>query len=241
VEDIAIVVQTCDKYSFCWPGWAYYFNLFWDFNFRAKIYFANEEKEINFQLKKPINQIKTGVYEFSNRLIKILDYIEEKNIFYIQEDAWIQQKIDINSIYDCFVKFNMNNLKVCSDNQLGYMKNLEIVFDDNKPCVVDETFLRKIIGPENFLISHQAGFWKKEFLRSYLEPNENPWMNEINSTCRLLGGTLEKTNNPNYFAALKLNKNIDVSSLKIYTLPKSWYYGVCSRGYFNEKGLNLNI
>ena len=241
MEDIAIIIHTCDKYSFCWPGWAYYFNLFWDFDFPAKIYFANEEKEINFQLKKPINQIKTGTEEFSTRLIRILENIKEKNIFYIQEDAWLQQTIDVRKIYDCFIDFKMNNLKVCSDNQIGYMRNIELVMgEENKPYVVDETYLRKITGPENFLISHQASFWKKDFLYSYLKPNENPWINEINSTVRLLGGTLEKTEDPKYFGKLILNENINVKSLKIYALPKCWYYGVCSRGKFNEKGEILN-
>jgi hypothetical protein len=219
MEDLAILIHTCDKYQFAWEGWAYFFDSFWDFDFPAPIYFVNEEIDINFDLQKPIYQIKTGKGEFSTRLINALKKIEQKNVFYIQEDAWLFCKLNLNELYSNFKLLNMNNLRVCDDWLAVGSPNLLATIPDK---IIHDYPLKQITHPDDFVFSHQPGFWKKEFLLKYLEPEEDPWKNEFLTSKRMINDYPE-----------------DIGKLNMFVLLKSWYHTTVSKGYFNQGGLTL--
>lgn len=226
--DVAIIVHTCDKYKFCWEGWEYYFNRFWDFSFPAPIYFVNEEVDVHFSF--PIKQIKTGIGKFSDCLASALDQIPEKHIFYIQEDAWLQQTLDLKWIYDTFCQLDMNCLRICEEQ----IVKTEIV---SQPQMyrIEGVMLRKLDLPTPFLISHLPGFWKKDFFASTLLPGQNPWECEEGATLRLQGGDKLPSDHREYsaFYSYDPDKLVD---FKIYVLWKLWYYSVCDRGTFNYWG-----
>jgi hypothetical protein len=66
-----------------------------------------------------------------------------------------------------------------------------------------------------WLLSHNASIWNREFFLSQMEPEENPWKNEINGTVRIC------------------NKYTDP---KIYHLNERWYYqpGASQNGRLND-------
>ena len=84
----------------------------------------------------------------------------------------------------------------------------------------DKRVLKQKINSE-YLLSHNACFWNKDFLLENMTENENPWKNEFEGTKRIN----EKYDDP-----------------KIYHLDYSWYYqyGIARNGEFTQFGLELN-
>ena len=121
-DEISIIIHTCDKYKFCWEGWYYYFKQYWNFNLPWKIYFLNEVIKVDYE---NIIQIKSGYGEWSNRLKTGLNEIKSDYIFYIQEDMWLQKKIDFDLFMDLFeiVKKNdFNALRIVCNQDFKYYK-----------------------------------------------------------------------------------------------------------------------
>ncbi len=71
-----------------------------------------------------------------------------------------------------------------------------------------------------YLLSHNASIWNREFLLSVMEPNENPWKNEQLGTERIRN----KSENP-----------------RIYHCDYNFYlpYGIARGGAFTEYGEQL--
>lgn len=172
-KSLAVVIQTCDKYSFCWEGWNYYFQKYWDFSNNCKVYFLNEEKEINFP---SIIHAPTGKGEWSDRLRKGLESIPEQYILYMQEDFWLSMSIDILHYFRLFKHLSMDALRIGKDNKKFFL--YKTFYAKNIP-------LNKFSKRSRFLLCHQACIWDKNFFLSCLEKNENPWINEFAGTKRI--------------------------------------------------------
>ncbi len=172
-HSLAIIIHTCDDYIFCWAGWHYFFKKYWNFKLPFKIYFVNENLDVDFN---GIEQIKTGTGEWSVRLKKALTKIPEKNILYMQEDFWLQASIDIVKYYSVFYDLSLDRLQFSpTDPTYTLFKKFKI----------GNLVLRKFARRSNYLISHQPSIWKKSFFLSCLDNEESPWENEIDGTKRL--------------------------------------------------------
>jgi hypothetical protein len=187
--DLAIVIQTCDKYDIFWNAWFKSFCEYWDFELPYKIYFCNEVSELPFKHDK-ITQLKTGINEFSDRLLFILNNIPEEYLFYIQEDIWLIKSINIAKYYSDFVKYNFDSLRIPRDYNRFY-KLIQHIEGDY--IQLDNVF-------SGFLVSHHPSFWKKSFFIKCMCKGENPWMNETLATERI------RKINPRIFTIIKTVK-----------------------------------
>ena len=219
-DDITVIVQTCDKYNFLWKGWYYSFKENWDWSLNWDIYFCNEEEKLNFSDSR-IKQLNTSRSHdssgFSNRLIDILTKIKTKYILYIQDDMWLHKKIDKKTFEDSLYlmkHFDWNCIKIHEKTFFNYDLEQTNHFINNKRV------LKQKINSE-YLLSHNACFWNKDFLLENMTENENPWKNEFEGTKRIS----ERYDDP-----------------KIYHLDYSWYYqyGIARNGEFTQFGLELN-
>ena len=172
-NEFAVVIHTCDKYSFCWEGWNYYFQENWASSPNIKVYFINEEKIINYP---NVTRLPTGVGEWSDRLKRGLNMIPEKYILYMQEDFWLTSPIDINKYLKIFKHLSMNALRITHDCHYYYLH--KCFFAESLP-------FHKYSRRSKYLVSHQASIWNKDFFLSCLEDNETPWINEDLGTKRL--------------------------------------------------------
>ena len=137
-------MHTCDKYSELWDSFVYYFDK--HFKDNLKKYIATEEKKVNY--KGWIN-IKTGKGEWSDRLRIALKQIPDDQIFYIQEDIWLDKDFELPKC-----------IHVCPTNK--YLKTKGGVFEKES----------------DYLMNHKPAIWDKEFFLKYLKPNQTPWENE---------------------------------------------------------------
>ena len=216
LDDVSVIIQTCDKYEFLWKGMylSWRNNWCWDLNW--PIYFCNEEADPKFndariqQIKSPLSNTASG---FSDRLIDILNKVKTKYVLYIQDDMWpilpVDKNILINSLYT-LKHFDWNCIKL--HEKIWYNYKLE-----KTNHFIGGHRLLKYVHDSEYLLTHNAGLWNREYLLSNILPNEDPWTNEFNGTDRII------------------KRNEDH---KIYHIDYKWYYqpGVSAGGNLISAG-----
>lgn len=171
--DITLLIGTCDKYSFIWKEFIFYFNKYWDNDIEIEKYFMTEtlvdDTIENFKF------IKNGKIPYSNCLINTLNQISTKYILWMQDDYLLRRTLK-KELFDDYLKFvkenNADRLGICEDSSLYSTHHIS-----------DNFF--KFNQNSRFTISMQSSIWNAEFLKSCLIPNENPWQFEDNGSKRL--------------------------------------------------------
>lgn len=174
---VALLVHSCDRYELLFRGFEYFFQKNWDFDIPCTYYFATEE--ISAEVKNFVN-IKSGPGQWSDRLVRLLDQIEEEYVLYFQEDMWLNKPVSksfFTDLFDIATKNAWKQVKLSSSE----------VFKTKETNLFIEGFNIAVLKNEEsgFLMSHQVTLWDKVFLRQQLMPNEHPWRNERKGTKRL--------------------------------------------------------
>jgi hypothetical protein len=193
--EVSLLVHTCDNYLKFWSGMLYSLEFNWNFN-SIPVYWASEEipiHEHNFTCRglpyKPNNKIrqiltgKTDKNGFSNRMICALKEIDTKWVIYIQEDMWLISKIDDNLISKLILfgdSVNADAIKIHT--KLFYYTAYRL---ENTDYIIDGIRVQKYSQGDNFLHSHNATIWNREYLLSNLAEGEDPWVNEIEGSKRM--------------------------------------------------------
>jgi hypothetical protein len=167
----------------------------WNFN-KVPVYWASEEisiheypftcREIPYKPNPSIRQILTGKTDkngFSTRMIRALEQVESKWVIYIQEDMWIISKIDDNVIDKLLLvaeTTNADSIKIHT--KLFYYTKYRL---ENTGYMIDNIRLQKYSAGDNFLHSHNATIWNREYLINNLVEGEDPWINEVEGSKRM--------------------------------------------------------
>lgn len=213
-DDITVIIQSCDNYERFWNGWYLSFSRYWNWNLNWPVYFCTEEKDLPFNDYR-INNIKSPKSEnssqFSNRLLDILSKIKTKYVLYMQEDMWLMVQADYITFKKVLYKMRVNNWN-CIRIHEKLWGNYEFLKTNH---FVEGKRILKAKNNSEWLLSHNACIWNKDFFTSCIEENENPWENEIRGTVRIA------------------NKYTDP---KIYHLNERWYYqpGASQGGNMNS-------
>ena len=195
MKDISLLIHTCDNYSNFWTGMLFSLDFNWDFN-KIPVYWASEEISIhehnftcrNFSYKpnKQIQQILTGKTDkngFSNRMITSLKQIDTEWVIYMQEDMWLLSKIDyeVMSKLLLFAQISKaDSIKIHT--KLGYYDSYRL---ENTNVTIDNIKLQKYSEGDNFLHSHNATIWNKQYLIDNILNGEDPWTNEVEGSKRM--------------------------------------------------------
>jgi hypothetical protein len=176
-HNIALLVHTCDRYEFLYPGFDIFFSRNWDFKIPCSYYFATEVKDATISGFK---NIKSGQGEWADRLTTLLNSLEEEYILYLQEDMWLSKPVNsdfFKQLFDYAKQHDCKQIKLHSASVYKtlvtdqFMEGFNIATIDNKAS--------------DFLMSHQVTLWKKDFLLAQLYKKEHPWRNERKGTRRL--------------------------------------------------------
>ncbi|CAM3729249.1 hypothetical protein MUGA111182_05800 [Mucilaginibacter galii] len=177
-QSAALLVHTCDRYRFLYPGFSYFFNKNWDFKANCKYYFATEK--VNFTLPH-FQNIHSGKGEWSDRLRYLLqEVITEKYVLYFQEDMWLQKPVSssfINELITLARQFEWKHVKLGSAD-IYKTHPTHYYIDGFNVTVLDN-------AASDYLMSHQVTLWDREFLIQQLHKGEHPWRNERRGTKRL--------------------------------------------------------
>jgi len=194
--NLAIIINTTDKYSHIWDAWYYYFKKYWNYNY--PIYFLNEKKNISY----PFKQIKVDISEkdlWTKKLRESIKQIPEDNIFLILEDLFFIKtfkKNEFERIYNAFKIINADALRIKD------IARFYTIHDTH--FFVNGTNLKKFDSFSEYLISYSPNIWKKSFLLECIKYDENPWRNEINGSKRI------QNKNLNIYIYEKLNWYVNV-------------------------------
>lgn len=193
--DLSLLIHTCDSYERFWPGMLFSLDFNWDYNL-IPVYWASEEinihnhslgcKGIPYSPDKNIRSILTGKTEregFSTRMKIALEKIPTKWVIYMQEDMWLISSLSgqllSNLVLFCDLK-NVSSLKIHT--KLNYYEGYKLEKTD---YVIDGLGVLKYCDGENYLHSHNATIWNREYLIDHLVEGEDPWKNEIEGSKRM--------------------------------------------------------
>lgn len=193
--DISLLIITCDQYRGYWPGMLYSLDFNWDFD-KIPVYWASEEKSIHtesfecrglkYTPEKRINQILTGKTDkngFSDRLINSLEKIPTRWVILMCEDMWHISNPGTNTFSELLTFAQVTNAEsIKIHTKLHYYTAYRL---EDTPYKIGKEYLYKHSEGDNFLLSHNATIWDKQYLLKHLIPGEDPWTNEIEGSKRM--------------------------------------------------------
>ena len=171
--DLAVVINTTDKYSHIWDRWYYYFKKHWTLD--LPLYFLNEKKDIPF----PFKQIKVDIPEkelWTKKLRESVKQIPENNLFILLEDLFFTDGFGVGEldwIYGYFMVTNAHAMRIQPKS-----KYTTTMFTVSKK-------ITKLTQDSQYLIAHTPNIWKKDFLLECIKYDEDPWINELEGTKRI--------------------------------------------------------
>lgn len=214
----AFVFHACDAYEPLFKGCIYYFNKYWDKNLPIDKYFITEEKEPTLDGFKII---KSGKGAWTKRLENAIRQIDAEYILYFQEDYWLTQKVDANlfkRIMDVVVELRPPLLKLHNQKDDFY-------FLPSEQKKINGFTVEKLdTQKSDFLLSHRAAFWQRDFFLEHLKKKESPWQNELFGTERLRGKDV---------SIYMIDYFRDNDNGRMESGPYSHYYTVAKEGKVN--------
>lgn len=166
---MAIVMVGYDGYDDIWVD---FFNLYkknWP-NCPYKIYLVDNEKGYDMPGLTVIHAGKGA--EWSIKVQKALEILEEKYICLLLEDFYFGNLVDNNTVSEILDFMDSDNLKYYKLNSFSKIKT---------PNYKDIDYLHVLPGNLEYAISLQPCIWEKNFLKEKVgEGNYNPWKFEVN-------------------------------------------------------------
>lgn len=176
-REIAVLIHTCDRYKLLFKGFNYFFQKNWNFNIPCNYYFLTENEIVDFP---PFVNLHSGTGEWSDRLRKTLENLDEKYILYIQEDFWLNRPVTESFFCALFEYIEKKQIQLYKIH--GCDKYITIPTTD----YVDGFNIAKIDNLNSkYLMSHQISIWDREFFIKQLPLGEHPWRNERKGSKRL--------------------------------------------------------
>lgn len=221
---VALLVHSCDRYEFLYKGFEIFFSRHWDFDIPCSYYFATEEKKVAI---KGFKNIQSGKGQWSDRLMILLQQIQEEYILYFQEDMWLTKNVNLKfftQLFELAAQNRWQQLKLHSSEVYNTIPTSTYIEGFNIAKLNNHT--------SGYLMSHQVTLWDKKFFSEQLYKNEHPWRNERRGSKRL------KKINPQIFHAdyfaengkPEINKNLD-------PVKRSEYYTISLNGVLNSNVL----
>ncbi|AXX91784.1 hypothetical protein CPU12_11505 [Malaciobacter molluscorum LMG 25693] len=168
-KDTALIVLSCDGYS---DLWITFIDTFFDnwANCPFSIYILSNTKKCE---DKRIKTLLSGDdVDWSSSLRKGIEQLEEKNLFFFLEDAFLCEKVDnieFTKKYNFFI-----------ENKLNYLR----LRPAPKPDIKYNKDFGELSNKSMYRVSLYSSFWKKDVFLEILKDGESAWEFEINGTKR---------------------------------------------------------
>lgn len=170
MNELSILILSCDKYSDLWGGFFYQMNK--TFPTQLKKYLVSNHLDYVEQDIANLTVIKNGDdTNWSGNLLKVLTKIPEKKVFIILEDIYIESQVDPR-IFE-----QIQNFLFETDAQ-----HIKYMGSPKATLPVNTEFSAYEIGMP-YLVS-ACGIWDREYLSSLLIDGENAWDFEVNASYR---------------------------------------------------------
>jgi len=196
MTNIDVLIGSCDNYSYLWKNFDILFQKYWKLS--TKNVLVGET--INFNNPNYIT-VTPGVTPWGYRILKALELITSKYVFFILDDYYLTEPFTQDFINNHITILEKHNaVKIMMDIDYGKpIYHLDHIEND----------LYKFNIESEYLNSVQPAIWETKFLKKVLHPNFSPWDFE---TC---GNEYTKTLNP---------------LILLKARPKHMYFNLIRRG-----------
>lgn len=176
---VTVLVNSSDGFEDCWGPFFRLFREHWPDCF-FPILLNTETRDYTYPgLDVAASRVAWGDAHrptWSECLIRAIDQVRTPLVLYLQEDYFFDRPVRHAAICDIVETMSAHP----SIAHVGLTKHGSV-----GPFELSEfPGLEKIPRTAGYRISTQAGLWRAEVLRSYLDPCENGWMFEIYGTLR---------------------------------------------------------
>lgn len=179
MDNISLVVSSCDKYSTAWYPYFELVKKFWPTHPR-KIILITESKSYSHP-GLDIVTVKGGRDDtWSQRLLKALDIVDTEYIIFSLEDFFLLGPVDQQRIDNCAGWMDENRrIAQC---RLSTWQAIELG-EEYEPG--SGFYYTSEDTP--FRLDTQVALWRKSDLISFIDPKESPWQFEGEGTKRING------------------------------------------------------
>ena len=160
-NNVSIVVSSCDLFEDCWAPFIHSMRKYWP-DCEWPVYVISNHKAIDGP--EGFSFIKVGEdLKFASNLKRALDNIRTDYIIYLQEDFFLDRRVDNEAIKE--------HVAYCMRNGVDYMR-LGFKFMNGR--VVDKIYAENNIT-DAYSLCLQAAIWKRETLYGLLLDNWSGW------------------------------------------------------------------
>jgi hypothetical protein len=177
IEDVAVVVMSCDAYSVIWPPFYNFFFKYWS-DCPFTIY--NGSNHLSFAHPRVVSLHSDTDSDWSSVRKAILKQVKEKYVILLLEDYFLNGRPDMELLrksINCIKKqdglFLMLSCFPVSHKSLWEYDKLD-----------DNPLIGKIRSNQEYRINTQISIWNKELLCDLLKDGESIWEFEINGSKR---------------------------------------------------------
>lgn len=168
MEDVTVLVSSCDKYSDLWEPFFTLLKKFW--NPKYPIVLNTEAKEYSFDgLNITTFQLfKNEPVEWSKRLRETLSHIHTEYVLTLLDDFFLEKPVDNEKIEECIRYMNQDK-----NIAAFYFVPIKDEEQDNK-----YPEFAKIKDDGEYRLNCQAALWRKDILLMNLRDHESAWLFE---------------------------------------------------------------
>jgi hypothetical protein len=162
MENLTVLIGSCDEYSFLWENFDTLFKRYWKLNTKNIIV----SETIKFD-NEDYKTITPGKKSWGHRILESLNEVDTEYVFFILDDYYLTENFDEKLIDD--------HIKIMND--YGAVK-IMIDIDYEEPIYSLEHIngsLYKFKSESQYLNSVQPSIWKTDYLKKVLKPEYSPW------------------------------------------------------------------
>lgn len=170
MEDITLVVSSCDKYSDLWDPFFILLKKYWDP--KMPIVLVTESKKYSFEGLdvRTLDLYPEGMIPtWSELQMKALERINTEFVLFVLDDFFLEAPVQEEKIEECIRWMK-------DDPQIACFNFTQVMPGTNLPCGYPGFEQRPQKG--EYRLNCQIAVWRRETLLKDMRPHENPWIFE---------------------------------------------------------------
>ncbi|HOJ63773.1 MAG TPA: hypothetical protein PLE45_05075 [Spirochaetota bacterium] len=211
MNNLAILICSCDKYEDAWQPFFFFFKKFWG-NCDIPIYLLTNFKKYNDD--KIISLCIGEDIDWSTTFLHAIEKINKKYLLIFMEDYFLTEKVDFD-----FIKKSVIYMQ---ENKISYFRLFPCPGPDNIIGNIDDIKIGEIMKNSPYRVSLQLAIWDIDYLKRLVKKGESAWEFEIRGT--------ERTNNMD-------DRLISISRETRY--PLKYLCTAIVKGYWKKEAVEL--
>ncbi len=178
MNNLTIIVNTCDKYKDAWDPFFRLMEINWPESENYKIILNTENKDYKCNFRN-VKTVCSGNVTWSKRLKSILESVETDFILFLLEDFFLRSPVNQEMFEEAYNLISENE----DIGYIGLKYSPERNFKNKNFIPLERFFLRDLLDTP-CRITAMSVLWRKTWLIELLDEKENPWEFENNASVR---------------------------------------------------------